>query len=90
MTAFEGDSVDNPDIPLVTHRTDHLIGNGTMLTAQVDGLLLRLSGDRLPVFVASLDPALEPAYRSGSNRLSLKKKRLVWFYFPTLSKIWQK
>ena len=36
---------------------------------QIDGLMLCLSGDRLPIFVASLDAALEPAYRSGSNRL---------------------
>ena len=69
MTAFEGDGVDNPNIPLVTQRIDHLIGDSTVFPAQVDGLLLCLSGDWLPVFVASLDPALEPAYRSGSNRL---------------------
>ena len=68
MTALEGDSVDNPDISLVSERIDHRIRDFAVLPWTVDGLYLRLSGDCLAELIAALHAALEPFSRCGSNR----------------------
>lgn len=69
VTAFEGDGVDNPDIPLVPQRVYHVISDLSMFSTKIDGLLFGLAGDCLPVFVASLDPRLSLLAASRSNRL---------------------
>ena len=58
VTAFEGDSVDNPDIPLVAQRVYHVIGDLAMFPAKIDGLLLYLSGDSSPYLLLPLTPRL--------------------------------
>ena len=69
MTALEGDSVDRPDIALISERIDHVIGNAAMLTDTVDCLLLCLTGDRLAELIAAVQTALESFCRCRSNRL---------------------
>ena len=53
MTALEGNGVDLPDIALVAERIDVCVLDRAMLTGAVDGLRLRLTGNRLTVLVAA-------------------------------------
>ena len=69
MTALEGNSVDLPDIALVAERIDVTILDLAMLTGAVDGLRLRLTGNRLTVLVAAFHAALEAFRRCRGNRL---------------------
>ena len=69
MTALEGNGVDLPDIALIAERIDVCVLDLTMLTRAVDGLRLRLTGNRLAVLVAALHAALEAFCRCGGNRL---------------------
>ena len=69
VTAFEGNRIDHPHIPLVAHGIDHAVGDLPMFTRPVDGLGLRLAGNGLAVFAAALHTALEPFSRCRSNRL---------------------
>ena len=69
MTAFEGNRIDHPHIPLVAHGIDHAVGDLAMRTRPVDGLCLGLAGNGLAVFIASIHTALEPFSRGRCNRL---------------------
>ena len=54
VTALEGNGVDLPDIAFVAKRIDVTILDLAMLTGAVDGLRLRLTGNRLTVLTYSL------------------------------------
>ena len=70
VTALEWDSVDDPHIPLIPKRRDHLIGNGPVRTGPVHRLLLVLAGDSLTEFVPAADPTLHPRHGGLSHRFS--------------------
>ena len=69
VTTLEGNSVDLPDIALIAERIDVTVLDLTMLTGEVNGLRLGLTGNGLAVFVAALHAALEAFRRCGGNRL---------------------
>ena len=66
MTALEGDGVDLPDIALVAERIDVCVLDLAMLTGAVDGLRLRLTGNRLAVLVAAFMPRLRRSAVAGA------------------------
>ncbi len=56
---MKGDGVDLPDIALIAERIDVTVLDLTMLTGEVNGLRLGLTGNRLTVLVAAFHAALE-------------------------------
>lgn len=66
MTAFEGNGIDHPHIPLVAKGLDLGVGDCPMRTRAVDGLRLNLAGDRLAKFIAAIHAALESFCCAGA------------------------